>query len=207
VVRLWPKAGIALVSLAALLLFIAAGRHMGSSRGRPPVDRTAAPPAEPRQDAGVPGMAVNTPRVYTADQVNLGDKETVIGVSVNGRHRAYRLVALGGLPMAHVVNDLFGDVPVSIAHCDRVNCTQVVTAATRGAPLHLGLGGYVPQQMLLRAEGVNYFEDSLLPVRVDDPPFPYQKVEFAYTAWMEWREAHPDTEVYVGTDPPSGVLR
>ena len=66
-----------------------------------------------------------------ADQAGLPEDAAVIGVVVDGKARAYALRSLRHLQQ-HVVNDLVGGVPITVAHCDVTGCTHVY--ASRGDP-------------------------------------------------------------------------
>src|SRR5262249_34018813 len=61
---------------------------------------------------------VRLPPTRTPEESGLADREEVFGVVAGGRARAYRLAALS-LPSRHVVNDVVGGTPVTVAFCDR----------------------------------------------------------------------------------------
>jgi hypothetical protein len=134
------------------------------------------------------------------------DSTPVIGVSADGRHRAYVLTAFMR-PDSHVYNDLLGDVPVTVTFCDLDNRVQVFTAPSRGRPLDVTVGGSDscrPRKMLLgvKSARTRYWQDTGLPLDDDAAsPFPYARTESVRTTWGEWRQAHPDTDVYVGKLP------
>jgi hypothetical protein len=147
---------------------------------------------------GVPPYSYHDLPVVSARECGLADKEEVIGVSVNGKHRAYRVIALRSTPMVHVVNDLVDDVPVTLAHCDRTGCTQAFTAPERGKRLFVGLGGWRRGHMWLRAGDGVYNHRTLAPAVPGFPEFPYPNLPFERTTWKAWRTAHPDTDGYIG---------
>lgn len=166
-----------------------------------PETASAPPPSDPLPSA-VPAFAITLPRTHSADQARLADDEKVIGVAAGARHRAYWLRALMYLPTVHVVNDLLAGSPVSVTHCDRTGCTRVFTGEERGRPLPLVFGGWEAGQLLLRAEDRTYSQSTLRPLQRPDRPFPYPELSFQETTWKAWREAHPDTDVYLGPDSP-----
>ena len=144
---------------------------------------------------------VRQPAVVSAEEAGLKDDDEVIGVSAEGRHRAYLLSAL--LPLGgHVVNDLVGEVPVTVAYCDRSDCTKVFTSPS-GAPAHnMTVGGwdnrFGGQALLLRIGFSRYRQDNQELVAGDVKPFPYAPSDFVRTTWGRWRQEHPDTDVYLG---------
>ena len=70
---------------------------------------------------GIP--SIDKPRFHTIlDEQRLGDKEPVIGLSINGDARAYPLSIL----MFHeIVNDVVGGVPVAVTYCPLCNTSIV----------------------------------------------------------------------------------
>ncbi len=159
--------------------------------------------------ADLPG--VQSPRTAAASQSNLPDQALVIGVSMNGRHRAYALSVMADIN-CHVVNDLFGETPITVAYCDRSNCVTAYQGDSADAPLAIGIGGYLndgtASTMLIKEDGILYRQDDGRPLRADDPPFPHQTIEITRTTWQAWRTIHPDTDVYDGdTRRRGGELR
>ncbi len=140
---------------------------------------------------------IQEPRTQPAAEAKVPDDEQVIGISSAGKHRAYLVSAFGGT-YRHVVNDRLGDVPITITYCDRTQCTTVFTSDNRGAPLHLALGGFEKGRMLLRINGGYYYQDSAKPIADGFEDFPYPTHPFTKTTWKLWRQAHPDTDIYVG---------
>jgi hypothetical protein len=145
---------------------------------------------------------VQTPAIVPGRDANLGDETEVIGVSLADRHRAYVVEAL--VPMSrHVINDLLDDVPCTVSYCDRTDCVRVFTAPRETEPLAIAPGGFDSRSargtMLLRVGSEHYRQDSGLPLADDGlAVFPYADLEFDRTTWGRWREAHPDSDVYVG---------
>jgi hypothetical protein len=103
-------------------------------------------------------------------------------------------------PSSHVINDVLGGVPVSVTYCDRYHCTRVFTGDTAGDPLDLSVSGVKQGGLILRAGGHSYLQDSGAPLSPDDPAFPYLAHDAVVQTWGEWRRAHPDTDVYLGTE-------
>lgn len=160
-------------------------------------DEDDLPDAGPIPEAAL--YAINRPHVYAAAELNtVTDEEVVIGVSAGSRHRAYLLRAFRGKPTVHVVNDLVGDQAVSVSFCDRTGCCQVFTEPDQKNPLKLFFGGWKDSQMMLRTEDGAYYQDTLEATRAGEKPFRFSPSRYEKTTWKKWKEAHPDTGIYVG---------
>ncbi len=146
---------------------------------------------------------VQRPPIVSANATWLPDQAQIIGVSVAGRHRAYAIDAFENID-EHVLNDLVGQVPVTIAYCNRTHCTRVYSSAAATWPLDIAVGGWVGErgsgdggEMLLRVGRDYYFHDTGEAI-AGWSDFPYQPIAFEHTTWGNWRPAHPDTDVYSG---------
>ncbi len=150
--------------------------------------------------------SVEHPRAVTADEADLDDDTTVLGVSAGGRSRAYLLEAFAISPDSHIVNDVLGGVPLSVTHCNLSGCTRAFTddwtPEHRDRPLDLSGGGFKTSQMIMKTGGHAYEQDSGRPLDSTSPPFPYREYQLERTSWNAWHKAHPDTDVYLGTIPP-----
>jgi hypothetical protein len=155
-----------------------------------------------------PGLRL--PPTRSAAEAGLAEDAEVIGVCVRGRARAYGIAALSGGPEFHVVNDLLGGRAVTVAYCDIRSCARVFTATSSDAPLDVGFGGLNERMVpILQVDNVDYaLEDGKNLSHPQGPPLPYPRLEHERTTWGEWRRAHPDTDVYVSSPPPSkGAVR
>jgi hypothetical protein len=146
---------------------------------------------------------IDQPPTRSAAEAELPDDAEVIGISAGGKHRAYLVTAMSG-PSGHVVNDLLGDVPVTVTHCDKTDCTRALTGPKRGSPLPLMLGGlFFDNQMLLKTDDGVYLQMTGEPkATIPVPPFPYSDFPFVRVTWGTWKEAHPDTDVFVSDTKP-----
>jgi hypothetical protein len=147
-----------------------------------------------------PGL---TPEQIRAALSHPRDSAPVIGVSAGGRHRAYLLQTFLQ-PEARITNDLLGAVPVTVTYCDLSDCVRVFIGESQGRPLRVAIGGWVrgrPKSMLLRVGSNMYWQDTGLPLDETTAPFPYPRLDFLRTTWGQWREAHPDTDAYIGKVP------
>lgn len=164
-------------------------------------DKSGKPPLILSRDGPTPGIAppVRVPPVKAAADANLPDDAQVAGVVVNGKPRAYTLKALSPMDR-HVVNDLIGDVPVSVTYCDIHKCLRVFTADRRGRPLLLMQMGRYTDGLLLGYEEKMYAQSTGKNPGGDIPDLPLAKLDHELTTWKAWRAKHPTTEVYTGPD-------
>ncbi len=144
---------------------------------------------------------IDQPPTRPALESGLDDGSMVIGIEVDGKARAYAASAMSS-PTQHIVNDLVGEVPVTVTYCDRNNCARAFTADQRSHRLRIDLMGMVMGRMVLRTESGMYYQDSGASVNENGAPLPYAHFPVAVTTWKAWRDAHPDTDVYVGDEPP-----
>jgi hypothetical protein len=143
-------------------------------------------------------MEVIRPSTLPAASAGLGDGEEVIGVEAGGYHRAYALSALRN-PRFHIVNDLIGGVPLSVAYCNITDCTQVYTSKG-DAPLPITQAGRREGEMVIRIGGVDYEHRTgrVIGPSPSAPPLPYELSPWTRTTWGEWKRRHPATDVYSG---------
>ncbi len=191
--RYWP--------IVFLVVIVASTVVLGYYRARPPVRdggdaarKKAGPSAQTATPFIMPG--IRQPPMVKAADAKLDDDAEVIGVAVEGHPRAYVVKAFHG-NITHVVNDLLGDIPVTVAYCDKCKSAQVFTDPKRGSPLEVKLGGF-SDGMLLHVNAVFYRHETLKPLSAENSvPFPHPSLAFETTTWKKWRERYPDTEVYV----------
>jgi hypothetical protein len=192
--------GIALAAIVIVVAAAIAGYVLSRPKTKTHVStKTPSTESSPFFMGGVPGYAVRTPPTVAADKARLQDEDRVLGVSLGGRHRAYLIRAIATNPKSNVVADLLGDVPVTVTFGPRLRLAKVITGDQRGQPLDVVFGGYDRRHLLIRVGKTSYYQDSLAPVEPDGAPFPYREVKAEETTWKAWRQAHPDTDVYEGT--------
>jgi hypothetical protein len=129
-------------------------------------------------------------------------------VTAGGKHRAYLVSAFTG-PTRLIVNDLLGDVPVTVTCAERTKRCRVFTGGERGRPLGINLAGWLDGKMVLSAGKQVYVQESGKCLNPSGPPFPFAELPAERTTWKAWKEAHPDTTVYAGGAPlePGGPPR
>ena len=153
--------------------------------------------------------AITSPRTMRAADAWIDDGVEVLGVLAGGRHRAYLVRALRPFQES-VVNDQLGGVAVTISFCDRTNLARAFTDSAGTGPLDLATSGYLGRfdvgTMLVQAKGGQYRQDNLEPLDGGTRPFPFAPFPLERMTWKKWRDAHPDTDIFVGAHlvrPPS----
>jgi hypothetical protein len=149
-------------------------------------------------------MEIRNPQAIAPEASDLADSAEVIGVEMQGSHRAYALGPMS-FPRTHVINDVVGGTPVTVSYCNRRDCIRVFTDPDGAEALNVSVGGLDARPdrgMLLRVGKRRYYQES--GVSFDDPSetFPYAQAEFVRTTWGQWRAEHPDTDVvdHAGTE-------
>lgn len=146
---------------------------------------------------------LSRPPATPAESARLAEDEEVIGVVVDGAARAYRLKALE-YPPWHIVNDLVGGSPVTVAYCDLSGCVRVY-GGPGDAPLGVSQAGLVDREMVVTVAGVDYVHRTGRPLGRDGDTatFPYPNRPWTRTTWGAWKRAHPGTDVFInGPGPP-----
>jgi hypothetical protein len=140
---------------------------------------------------------ISTPSIKQSSEVRLSDDTKIIGVSHQGKHRAYPVSLLSGM-MDHVVNDMVhsqdgnGVCPVTVTYCSMTDCVRVVTGDLHEGASHLDLGtlGLLDGGLALRWKGRQFKQNDQIEGLTDIP--------FELTTWEEWKSKHPETEVFAG---------
>lgn len=160
------------------------------------------------------------PRTVPAKDAGLRPDEPIIGIVAGGRARAYRLSAMESR-RSHLVNDLFGDVPVSVAYCDKNRCARAYTGPAGSGTLPIRVAGLLDGEMVLNVAGIPYFQESGRRVEPERLESSHDPVAVSYaraaresaqpataailhaplgpelTTWRAWVEKHPDSDVYI----------
>ncbi len=139
------------------------------------------------------------PRSVAARAVSLAPEEKVIGIVLGSEARAYRFAAFES-KTGHLVNDLVGGVPVSVAYCDKTQCLRVYSDPGGTGLLDLNVAGSLFDEMVMRHGDKMYFHKSGKEVQggASVATIPYALVTPTVTTWREWTARHPDTQVYIG---------
>src|SRR6266849_4890711 len=114
-------------------------------------------PAEEERDVVLIFPGIHEPVTLAADEAAVPDSAAVVGIEAGGTHRAYLIQAMS-TPEKHVVNDLPGGIPVSVAYCKLRDCVTAYTGARpTGERLDLGVYGLFQGRLVLMARGGAYF--------------------------------------------------
>jgi Protein of unknown function (DUF3179) len=142
---------------------------------------------------------ISRPPSVAANEANLHPDELVIGVEVGGKAQAYQFKGFER-KSGHLVNDMVGAVPVSVAYCDLTECLRVYSDPRAAQPLDLTVAGVLNGEMILRHGGKMYFHRSGSEVDpgLEPSTLPFQMITPTVMKWKEWSARHPDTRVYVG---------
>jgi len=132
---------------------------------------------------------INKPKIRSIAEVEIDDQAEIIGIAVGDRYRAYLIKSLSYMN-SHIINDLIDDVPVSVTYCDRSNRIKVFSFYTRGKIIDLSLAGVYNNELILQ------LDDEMYEQRAEK--IPLQKYSFERTTWKQWKDAHPDTDIYIG---------
>jgi hypothetical protein len=140
---------------------------------------------------------INAPSLKQSSEVRLSDDTKIIGVSHQGKYRAYPVPLMSGM-MDHVVNDLVptqdgdGNSPVTVTYCSMTKCVRVFTGDLSEGAKHLDLGtlGLLDGGLALRWKGRQFKQNDQIEGLTDLP--------FELTTWGEWKSKHPETEVFAG---------
>jgi hypothetical protein len=140
---------------------------------------------------GIP--PVDEPRFLDVGEVDfLADSEPVLAVEVGGEARAYPVQIM---IWHEIVNDRFGDVPVSVTYCplcntavafDRRSGDRVLTFSTSGMLYRSALVMYDRQTESLWS----HFDGTAIAGTMTGTELTTLPV--ATVSWKDWREAHPD---------------
>lgn len=163
-------------------------------------DRVPDDPVGISRDSRIEAEGVRLPlTVAAADAAQVEDEAAVVGIEAFGKHRAY---LLGGMTSVsrHAANDLVNGIPISITYCPKTGCVATYTNPDAHQPLDIAIAGFAGEGMAIHSGGFTYSQEG------DRVPFssaptdhiPYAHYPFVQTTWKKWREAHPDTDIYVG---------
>jgi hypothetical protein len=138
--------------------------------------------------------------VYPGRLVSVPPDEPVVGLTINGLHRAYLLRGFRKV-FNFVVRDVIDDVWVTVAHDVRGHRTAAFVPTNPDAAAPITFAGWDARSggMVLAWGGRRYECETGAPRGgADREPFPLRRVPLVSTTWSAWTGAHPDTAVYVG---------
>ncbi len=140
--------------------------------------------------------ALTDPQIISASQLTqLQDDEEVLGLSINGVHRAYpsRFIA-----WHHIVNDVVGGLPVAVSYCMICN-TGIAFDATVAADRALfNVFGLYRGVLAMCSKDAN--GNDTIWTHMDGEAIAgaskgkeLKPIALLNTTWGEWKKLHPDT--------------
>lgn len=136
-----------------------------------------------------------------ADEVLVGDVD-VLGIEVNGEHRAYRR---GELARPHVAFDSVGGAEVAITYCILCNTAVGFLTEIDGRPMRFrAITAFNNNIIYYDSERKNYIQqlDGAV-IAGPDEGTKLASIPITLTSWEAWRGTHPDT-AFVDL-PPTGL--
>jgi len=188
-------AGLLTIQIAAVVLVLAKERA-SLPRGDDGLSPKLTPGNWWRENHARPTLR---PATLKANEAGAWLLEPIIGVEVAGKARAYRVGAFDDAS-GHVVNDLIGGVPVTVAHCNLSRSARVYADPAGTAPLDAEAAGLLNDRMVMKLGGVLYYHTTGEPVEPDKNPrpIPYLRVDPVLTTWEQWVRQHPASDLFVG---------
>lgn len=142
--------------------------------------------------------SIDRPRWVTAGSDELGylvDEDRVLGLTHEGRARAYPLDALW---THEIVNDTWGDWSFSVTYCPLTGSGLVVDGLKDGESLRFGVSGRLFNSNLIlydRASDSLFGQMRQVGLFGDEVHTELSTAAVIDTTWGTWRRMHPDTEV------------
>ena len=139
-----------------------------------------------RADSGVV-----EPRSWSVAEVadTVGDEETVLGIEVDGKYRAYLASGMSEATSRHIVHDQLAGKPITMTFCDRNRCSRAFVRKNV-KPDNFMMGGWSGEEMWLLINNRRYLHSS--------EKVPMEEYPIEVTTWGKWKAAHPDTDIYLG---------
>jgi hypothetical protein len=202
-VQLWKllapwKALLAIIAVCAVAILAILSAERSSSRAVA-MKYAARPKDEEHVWKKMLGMnQIIRPSTVPPDKAGLPEDAFVIGIVVDGKSRAFAQRSLRNRQQ-HVVNDLVAGVPITVAYCDVTRCTRVYASRQRSEPLDVTQAGFRDGEMILKIEGAYYQHSSGESIMQGpgSPRFPDELFPWTRTTWKEWKQQHPDSDIYV----------
>jgi len=145
----------------------------------------------PKKD-GIP--ALTNPQFISANQADfLDDKDPVVGISINGRARAYPLQILN---WHEIVNDQISNIPIAVTWCPLTRSAITFDRRVEGDTLEFGVSG-----LLYNSNVVMYdrnYDGLWSQLKTGGLTGKFSSKELKVipsqvTTWKNWREQHPET--------------
>ncbi len=194
-VTIWGH-GLAILLLLALPLRLAAGEPPSYFNGFE-VENGLIDPIE--IDHGGPGRdgipALDAPIFHAGAERDgkIGADDRVLGVNYNGVSKAYPIAILDH---HEIVNDQFGDTPMTVTFCPLCGTGMVFYADVDGRVLNFGVSGLIyNSDLLLYDRNTLSLWSQLMKTAVTGPltGSKLTQVPAQYTTWAAWLRQYPDS--------------
>lgn len=158
----------------------------------------AAVPVEAIQRGGPPkdGIpAIDRPKFVVGDQAKLQADDRVLGVTLDGRARAYPVRIIN---WHEVVNDSFGDRQVVVTYCPLCGTGMAFYPASGTKKTGFGVSGLLyNSDVLLYDRATLSLWSQILRTAISGPlkGTRLESVALTHTTWADWRRRYPQTEV------------
>ena len=198
-----PRAPI--LAMLGLLLLGAGATALADPPAPDPAPLIPAAPDHPRDFAPIPGLteqfgdfrgqfeALTDPKIIPAAQLTeLGDDEEVLGLTVDGKSRAYpaRFIA-----WHHIVNDTLAEKPVAVTYCSVCNSGVAYNPMLDGRRRLFNVFGLYRGVMAMIDPSTQTVWSHLTGEGLlgPDKGRVLAALPVVNTSWGEWKRLHPDT--------------
>ena len=142
-----------------------------------------------------PIPAIYDPQFLTASEAmdQFKPEELVVGVSINGEHRAYSIPQLS---LHEIVNDEVGGVPIAVTWCPLCYSAMVFNREIEGQEFTFGVTGALIRNSLVMYDHETGSQWSQFLGRAMNWEMEGTELELVpslLTTWEAWLELHPDT--------------
>jgi hypothetical protein len=146
----------------------------------------------------MPSIAIPT-FTMARDAVENRELDCVLGIRLNGITRAYPLWIMDNV---HIVNDTFGDTPLTVIHCERCSSGVAYHPTVDGRVLTFQVAGIWKMTLFMRDEQTNSIWSHSEGVAVDGPLRGTRLARHPcyQTTWEQWRQLNPETQVLLWPD-------
>jgi hypothetical protein len=190
------QATLAIIALIGLCAGVRAGEEPSYSNG---FDLEGGLVAPNEIDHGGPGRdgipALDDPRFLQGAERDqqIGPDDRVMGVSYNGVAKAYPIAILD---YHDVVNDRFGDTPLTVTFCPLCGTGMAFFANAGGRDLNFGVSGLIyNSNVLLYDRATKSLWSQAMKKAVIGPlkGTTLTQVPAQYTTWAAWSKQHPES--------------
>lgn len=143
---------------------------------------------------GIP--SIDMPKFVNITQAQfLKDDDLVIGLRLNGETKAYPLFIL---VWHEIVNDKFGNTPVTVTYCPLCFTTQVFDRTLNGTTVQFGTSGKLYNSNLVMYDRLSgsYWSQALgESIKGSFAGAKLEKIPFDVARWSDWKSLYPDSLV------------